>query len=68
MRIRLDLNIETTTRLVAIALAERRTAADQAQVILEEALGLRGDFRPEEEQRLRTILGLVTEAEEVNVG
>ena len=41
MRIRLDLDPETTKKLVAMALAERRSASDQAAVILEEALGLR---------------------------
>jgi hypothetical protein len=41
MRIRLDLDIETTKRLVAIALEERRSACDQAQVLLEEILGVR---------------------------
>jgi hypothetical protein len=49
MRIRLDLDMETTKRLVTIALAERRSAADQAQVMLEEMLGVRPSpmLRPE---------------------
>jgi hypothetical protein len=41
MRIRLDLDLETTKRLVAIALVERRSASDQAQVLLERVLGVR---------------------------
>jgi hypothetical protein len=41
MRIRLDLDLETTKRLVAIALVERRSASDQAQVMLESLLGVR---------------------------
>lgn len=38
MRIKLDLDQETTNRLVSIALVERRSAADQAAVILEQAI------------------------------
>jgi hypothetical protein len=41
MRIRLDLDDDTTKRLVEVALAERRSASDQAQVLLEEWLGVR---------------------------
>jgi hypothetical protein len=41
MRVRIFLNEALTARLTAIALAERRSVADQATVILEEALGLR---------------------------
>jgi hypothetical protein len=38
MRIRLDLDPKTTERLVAIALAERRSASLQAEVLLEWAV------------------------------
>jgi hypothetical protein len=58
MRIRLDLNQETTKRLVTIALAERRSASDQAMVILEEALGLRPTVMPQGDQTEGELAGL----------
>jgi hypothetical protein len=58
MRIRLDLNEETTKRLVTIALTERRSASDQAMVILEEALGLRPTVMPQGDQTEGELAGL----------
>lgn len=40
MRVRLDLDAETTERLVEVAVTERRPVAWQAEVLLRRALGL----------------------------